>query len=126
MGWGSATETIEPQISTMHVAVTNEEMIEALAESLLVTLIKQLQSGDWDTEHETLERFTHVPWVVRAFKTCGVEIHIKDEDALVSLVLKIIKASVSADYYDLSDTFTQHNLASELAEAIAPKVKEWA
>lgn len=125
MGWNSANEIVDPQIRMLVKAVENDEMPEALAHNLLVELIVQCQSGDWDTESESLEAFLHVPWVVRAFNACEVEFGDGEtytkQDVKV-IVRQVIDANVES-FYDLSDDFARNVYAEKISEALAELLK---
>lgn len=68
MGWASASEIFNP----VCIALQKAFMIPEARTAVLVTLIKALQDGDWDTEDESLEEFKDDPAVVAAFRQCGV------------------------------------------------------
>jgi dUTP pyrophosphatase len=68
MGWNSANEIFDPVAR----AVLNSHVSKDDAVNILTTLIRNLQSEDWDTEDESLEEFAAWPEVVEAFKLCGV------------------------------------------------------
>ena len=121
MGWSSAGSIIDPQIPIMDKLVQNDELPEAAAVVMLVSLIKQLQEGDWDTEYETLERYLHVPWAVRAFKQCGVEYtggEGRTRDDVKMVVRSCIDANVES-WYDLSEDFARNVHANAIADALA-------
>jgi hypothetical protein len=71
MGWNSAGEIFNPVAQ----ALIDTNAPDDTKTRVLGDLIKQLQSGGWDTEDESLERFTHDPAVVEAFRRNGVYVH---------------------------------------------------
>jgi hypothetical protein len=68
MGWASAGQIFDPVAQ----AFIDASIDNATKTRILGDLIKQLQDGDWDTEDESLERFTHDPAIVEAFRRNGV------------------------------------------------------
>jgi hypothetical protein len=68
MGWNSANYIFDPVAEVL----VQEKIDPKVALKVLVTLIRNLQSEDWDTEDESLEDFKNYPVVVEAFKMCGV------------------------------------------------------
>lgn len=68
MGWASAGYIFDPVCK----ALQKSFMVPEARQKILVTLIKALQDGDWDTEDESLEQFAEDPVVVKAFQECGV------------------------------------------------------
>lgn len=68
MSWNTANEIFDPVAQAL---VDNNVNQEATL-SVLITLIRNLQSEDWDTEDESLEKFSDCPIVVEAFKKCGI------------------------------------------------------
>lgn len=68
MGWSGANHIFDRVCrSLLHVTAPRDQLEDAL-----VTLIEILQEGDWDTEDESLDRFTDSPVAVRAFARCGI------------------------------------------------------
>lgn len=68
MGWNSAGRIFDP---------VAQALIDCGADGptkrkVLGDLIRELQEGDWDTEDESLEEFTHDPDIVAAFADRGV------------------------------------------------------
>lgn len=78
MGWASAGDIFDPVAEQFVAGVENGGLSEEAAHRTLVTLISKLQDGDWDTEYESLMKFSRVPWVVQAFAECGVTLDEED------------------------------------------------
>lgn len=77
MGWNSANEIFDPVAQ----ALLNNNVDHHSKVDILTTLIRNLQSQDWDTEDESLDDFRHEDSVVEAFRLCGVPGHDSyDED----------------------------------------------
>jgi len=70
MGWASAGEIFDPVCRELKISFLHP----ATRKKILVTLIKALQAGDWDTEDESLDQFADDAVVVAAFRECGVEL----------------------------------------------------
>jgi dUTP pyrophosphatase len=68
VGWNSANEIFDP---VAEAVIRNRIDMDA-ALDILVTLIRNLQAEDWDTEDESLEAFSQSWVVAEAFKRCGV------------------------------------------------------
>lgn len=123
MGWNTANDIVDPQIRLLVKRVENDEVEEAVAQELLVTLIKTCQDGDWDTEDETLELFTHVPWVVRAFKSCDVTLtdagELPSRHQLSTVIRTTVDAVGDESGGDLDDTFWRAKLANKITDAIS-------
>lgn len=118
MGWSGANDIVESVIETLCTGITRMEMNESIAKQLLVTLIKKCQEGDWDTEDETLDLFSHVPWVVDAFRECGV-MRQSSSDGLEELILSTLDDHVTPDRYDLSEEDDRRYWAHIIAESVA-------
>jgi cobalamin biosynthesis Mg chelatase CobN len=67
MGWASGGYIFDPVCEALQQAF----LVPEARKKILVTLIKALQDGDWDTESESLEQFADDPVVVAAFQECG-------------------------------------------------------
>jgi hypothetical protein len=104
-------------------AVDNGELDETRAREILAALIGKLRDNDWDTEYETLENWTHVPWVVKAFADNNVTMVADDElptrKQLKQAVRGAIDALVTPDSYDLSDDYTRDQYAEAITNAVA-------
>lgn len=70
MGWASAGQIFNPVAQALIDAGASDE----LKTTVLAKLINQLQDGDWDTEHESLDEFKHDPAIVAAFRQNNVVI----------------------------------------------------
>lgn len=75
MGWASAGYIFDPVAQ----ALVDLNADEATKRRVLGALIAQLQDGDWDTEFESLQRFTDDPVIVAIFAEHGVELGDSDE-----------------------------------------------
>lgn len=63
MGWASAGAIFDPVARALLYLGASEE----IKRKVLGPLIDALQEGDWDTEHESLERFQRDPVIVSLF-----------------------------------------------------------
>ncbi len=72
MGWSSANRIFNPVAHALITAGVDDET----KRTVLGGLIKGLQSGDWDTEDESLEDFLDEPAIVAAFADHNV--HLSD------------------------------------------------
>jgi hypothetical protein len=68
MGWNSANDIFDPVAESL----LDHNIDFHSRVNILTSLIRNLQSQDWDTEDESLERFASHPEVVEAFRLCGV------------------------------------------------------
>lgn len=68
MGWASAGYIFDPVCEELIKA----HMVPEVLTKVLTVLIKTLQNGDWDTEEESLGRFSDNPAVVKAFQNCDI------------------------------------------------------
>lgn len=69
MGYGSGGQVVEVLIETMD---NMSQMPQRMARRILVPVIMEQQSQDWDTEDEVLRAWADRPWVVDAFAERGV------------------------------------------------------
>lgn len=68
MGWNSANEIFDPICEEIiRQTEKSDGLYPADARSLLTVIIHEFQQSDWDTEHESLERFKGYEYVVEAF-----------------------------------------------------------
>lgn len=75
MGWNSANPIFDCVADKLiSLAVSDEIKTEVLS-----TLIGELQSGDWDTEDESLWDYRHDPAIVEAFRRNDVVLSSEDE-----------------------------------------------
>lgn len=72
MGWASAGAIFDPIAQAL---IDHKASVE-LKRIVLVKLIGVLLEGDWDTEGESLDEFSHDPVIVSAFYTAldGIEL----------------------------------------------------
>lgn len=76
MGWASAGEIFDPVAQ----ALCELNASEQVKRGVLRPLIRHLQDGDWDTEHESLAAFAHDPVIVDVFREQGVVLTEEDDD----------------------------------------------
>ncbi len=74
MGWARGQDVFDPVALHIVKLVAKEEMDEEIGRGILVLLIDQLQSADWDTEDESLYEFRNIPFVAQAFAAQGVHL----------------------------------------------------
>jgi len=68
MGWNSGNDIFDPVAE----ALVETDADDVVLRHALSILIGVLQSEDWDTEYESLERFANYPPVVAAFREHGI------------------------------------------------------
>ncbi len=68
MGWSSAN----PIFNRTANAIISTGIPDEAVTAICVALIRVLQDGDWDTEDESLDKYTNYPAIVEAFRQCGV------------------------------------------------------
>ena len=69
MGWASAGEIFDKVADGLIAAHASDE----IKISVLCDLIGFLQEGDWDTEYESLDKYTDDPVIVEAFRQHRIE-----------------------------------------------------
>lgn len=70
MGWNSANDIFDPVAQALIDAGAGADQLR----EVLGVLIRRLQSEDWDTEGESLERFQDNPIVVEVFAEQGIHL----------------------------------------------------
>lgn len=68
MGWASAGAIFDRVADALIAADASGD----IKRTCLEPLIGELQDGDWDTEHESLERYRDDPVIVEIFADHGV------------------------------------------------------
>jgi hypothetical protein len=82
MGWSNGNSIFDTVCDEVIRQVnTNTGIWQSDAEKLLSVLIDELQNHDWDTEHESLDKYKDVGYVVRAFADNYVTFDPEIEDA---------------------------------------------
>lgn len=74
MGFSRGNEVFDPVAHAVRDLVNTNDLKESHARWLLECLIDSLQGIDWDTEDESLDKFKDVPYVVEAFRRCGIKL----------------------------------------------------
>lgn len=69
MGWGSAGFRIFDPVAT---ALIDAGASEEIKRQVLPGLIEELRANDWDTEHDSLDRFGDDPVIVAIFAEHGI------------------------------------------------------
>ncbi|TDB83416.1 hypothetical protein E1264_28470 [Actinomadura sp. KC216] len=69
MGWGSAGYRIFDPVAQ---ALIDADASEETKRRVLGDLIEELRQEDWDTEHDSLQRFEDDPTIVAIFAEHGV------------------------------------------------------
>ncbi|HZN71225.1 MAG TPA: hypothetical protein VFC00_06025 [Micromonosporaceae bacterium] len=77
MGWASAGGIFDPVAQ----ALIDLDADEATKRRVLGPLIEKLQDGDWDTEHESLQRFQDDQVIVAIFAECDVHLAGDEDEA---------------------------------------------
>lgn len=77
MGWASANPIFDRVADELIARDADPKLIYHVCS----TLIRELQSGGWDTEDESLREYLHRPEIVLAFSDHGVFQQISGKDA---------------------------------------------
>ena len=73
MGWSSANSIFDPIAESLISSYEEDD----LKTEILVSVIKTLQNNDWDTEGESVDLWNNYPFIIEAFRNCGVRIECK-------------------------------------------------
>ena len=72
MGFSRGTEIFNNVAVKIETLVGLARLEENDAQSILESMINGLQTADWDTQDESLVEFKTTPFIVQAFKNCGI------------------------------------------------------
>lgn len=98
MGWASGG-LIFDRVADAFIAANASDDVKR---TCLGPLIEQLQEGDWDTEHESLERYASDPVIVGLFAERGITLD-EDEGTEISMTTHLIKAATLREFADQID-----------------------